>query len=93
MQVVQFLSACAYHSTSHKRVALFSFQIGLHNTEFHPDLDSRDTEFILSVIRALLDLDELRADKVHRGVTATIVFQSNILRTSAIAVCKTLFER
>ena len=62
VQVVQLLTACAYHAGAHKRVALFAFQIGLHNTETHPDLDARDTAFILSVVRELSDIGELLAD-------------------------------
>ena len=92
MQLVQFITACAYHTPAHKRVALFSFQIGLNNTEVHPDLDVRDTAFILSVIRELENLDELKPEPAMRGVTATFVFQTNILRSSAISVCQTLFK-
>ena len=92
VQLVQFLTACAYHTPAHKRVALFAFQIGLNNTEVHPDLDVRDTAFILSVVRELEALGELQAEPTMRGVTATVVFQSNILRSSAVAVCETLFK-
>lgn len=70
VQVVQLLTACAYHTTAHKRVALFAFQIGLHNTEVHPDLDSRDTTFILSIIRELSDIGELVADPAPVRLTA-----------------------
>ena len=93
VNTVQFLTACAYHTTAHRRVALFAFQIGLKNTEVHPDLDVRDTAFILSVVTSLLELEELVAEPVPRGVTGTVVFQSDILRTSAITVCTSLFKR
>lgn len=92
VQVVQLLTACAYHSSAHKRVNLFSYQIGLHDTEVHPPLDVRDTSFILTIIRELEQLGELVADPVPRGVTATIVFQNSILRSSAISVCGKLYK-
>ena len=93
VQIVQFLTACAYHSSAHKRVELFCFQLGIHNTEYHPELDVRDTTFIVSIIRGLLEIGELEAEKAPRGVTATIVFQSSVLRSSGIEICQKLFKK
>ena len=67
VQVVQLLTACAYHAKVHRRVALFSHQIGLFDTETHPELDVRDTSFILSIIGELEKLGELVADPVPVG--------------------------
>ena len=51
---MQLLKCCALHSDN-KRVELFCRQLGLYDTENSPELDIRDSDFILSVLRILAE--------------------------------------
>lgn len=52
IQIVQIIKACEFHKSS-KRVQLFSRQLGVADKEAFPELDIRDTDFILSLVKRL----------------------------------------
>jgi hypothetical protein len=73
MQVMVLLRACQYHASSSKRVFLFAVQLGLFRPDDPPDLDKRDTDLILTVIRSLMDQGELQPQHPHETKQKFIV--------------------
>ena len=90
----QFIHALAHHQKTLRRVALFSSQMGMYEKEEAPNMDVRDTDFILTIIQQLMDLGELVPDKAsRRKLTKTsIVVKSDILRANALKTTEILFE-
>ena len=68
MQVMVLLRACHYHANKSKRVHLFASQLGIFRPDKPPPLDIRDTDFILVLLRSLLDQGELQPHHNHESV-------------------------
>lgn len=73
MQVMVMLRACQYHSKASKRVFLFAVQLGLFRPDDSPDMDKRDTDLILTVIRSLMDQGELQPQHSHETKQKVVV--------------------
>ncbi len=93
-QSAQLVRAVEYHMKSIRRVAIFASQMGLHDPEEYPSMDSRDTTFILSVIEHLISLGELVTEKASRRkmTKEAVVVKSDILRSAAIKTTEHLFK-
>ena len=90
-QVAQFVAALNHHYDSHKRVELFCHQMGVVETNESPELDLRDTIFILDVLYRLKAKGELRPDPAPKGVTTSLVFRTAVTRASVVAIVPDLF--
>ena len=77
-----------------RRVALFASQLGLHDTEEYPSMDTRDTTFIISVVEHLMGQGELVTDKASRRKMTkdSVVVKSDITRAAAIKTTEHLFR-
>lgn len=62
--VAQLLTACEYYMDKLPRVGLFSSQIGLFAKNDPPELDVRDTEYLLQIIKTLMKQGEMLAPDV-----------------------------
>jgi len=60
MQIMNLLRATELHSMTSKRVFLFAEQLGIRDPESPPPLGLRDTDFILTMIKSLMDQGELQ---------------------------------
>lgn len=94
-QVAQLLQACEVYMTKFRRIALFASQIGLHDKEASPNLDIRDTDFVLGVIKNLVSLGELVPEKASKRKLSknAIVIKPDISRGSAVSTTQTIFEK
>lgn len=92
--VAQLVRACEHHCKTLPRVALFASQIGLYEKEKAPNMDVRDTDFVLSVVAALMDLGELVEEKASRRklTKRSVVVKPDILRSAAIKTVENLFR-
>lgn len=99
LQVSQFIAACEVYLNTLPRVDLFASQIGLFDKDLPPSMDSRDTDFILLVLREIQTINEQVALEVEkdskkpgsRGKKRGVL--SDILRSSAITVANKIFDR
>eukprot|EP01039_Chlorochromonas_danica_P000143 gene142-151_t len=97
-QVSLLLRACEAHARKQPRISIFASQIGLINKEDTPPMDIRDTDFILQVLRHLLDLGELQAEalKVTKNkvsATSTIYIRPDISRAAALTTVQRVFDK
>ena len=93
-QAAQLIKACDFHMHNIRRVAIFASQVGLHDKESLPNMDTRDTTFIVSIIEYLMSLGELTTEKASRRKLTkdSIVIKSDISRASAIKTTEHLFK-
>ncbi len=93
-QAAQLIKACDFHMRTLRRVAIFASQVGLHDKENLPNMDTRDTTFILSIVEYLMSLGELVTERASRRKLTkdSIVVKSDISRTSAIKTTEHLFR-
>ena len=94
-QVAQLLTACEEYMVKFRRVALFASQVGLHDKEAPPNLDIRDSDFILSIISSLVKLGELVPEKASKKKFSktSVVIKPDILRSSAVTTLQSIFEK
>lgn len=89
--VMLFLRACEVHAPKHRRVGLCCDQLGLFRPDEDPELDVRDTDFVLQVVSLLKAHDEFKPVDLNRGggggdqLDLTSMVQPYIRRTSALA--------
>ena len=83
--MAQFVAALNYHYSSHKRVELFCHQMGLDDTAEMPELDLRDTTFLIEVLRRLKKRGELKPEPAPKGVTTSLVFRNTVSRSAVMA--------
>eukprot|EP01035_Chromulina_nebulosa_P017264 gene17264-22796_t len=86
-QLAQFVKACEYHMNSVRRVAVFASQLGLTDKDMPPQLDIRDTKFILAIIECLdNDVDTLettisklstRDSKLNSDEPVSVIYSFN----------------
>ena len=93
-QAAQLIKACDFHMRSLRRVAIFASQVGLHDKENLPNMDIRDTTFILSIVEHLMGLGELVTEKASRRKLTknSIVIKSDVSRANAIKTTEHLFR-
>ncbi len=93
-QSAQLVKAVEHHMRGIRRVAIFASQMGMHDTEDYPSMDTRDTTFILSIIEHLMGQGELVTEKASRRKMTKegVVVKSDILRASAIKTTEHLFR-
>ncbi len=97
-QVALLLKACEAHNRRQSRIALFCSQIGFVRKEEAPPMDIRDTDFVLQIIRLLLDQGELQSD-AQRAYKAKVLVHSGVFirpdisRTVALNTVQQLFEK
>jgi len=89
--MAQFVAALNYHYSSHKRVELFCHQMGLDDTAEMPELDLRDTTFLIEVLRRLKKRGELKPEPAPKGVTTSLVFRNTVSRSAVMAVAPEVF--
>ena len=91
--VAQLVRACEHHCKMLPRVALFASQIGLYEKDKAPNLDVRDTDFVLSVINNLMEQGELVEEKASRRklTKRSVVVRPDIARSAAIKTVETIF--
>jgi len=101
MQVMQLLRACEqYQANDSKRVFLFSQQLGLQEPNQEPELGLHNTDFILTTLTKLMELQELQLNRHAVGhyesalsTKTSLTIKSHIRRSSAIKVAHYLFEK
>ena len=93
-QSAQLIKACDHYEPTLRRVALFASQIGLHDKEAPPNMDTTDTSFILRVIEELMKLGELVPEKASRRKLTDhgVVFKADVLRSACLKVIHNIFE-
>lgn len=91
VQVAQLVAALNHHYHNHRRVSLFCHQLGIGATNEMPELDTRDTQFIMQIIIELQKLGELQPERAPKGVTKSLVFRSDVLRSSVIHIIPIIF--
>lgn len=103
VQLVRLMKACEAHHTESLRVQLFSSQLGLMNKEKKPTFDSRDTIFILQVLKCLRLQGELKSDyddiAIHKSIKKQVqnpilepIIRPEITRVAAIHTIKKIFS-
>ncbi len=95
IQVAQLLKACESHIRKQPRVALFASQLGLFDKDEQPPMDVRDTDFVLSVLSALIGQGEIcpDADKRKAVVKLGETLRPDVTRVSALHTVHSLFEK
>lgn len=95
-QVALLLKACEAHLKRQSRISLFASQIGLMSKEDPPNMDIRDTDFILQVIEVLLNCGELQSDvqklKKQNNIQFGTFIRPDISRSVAVSAVHTLFH-
>jgi len=96
-QVAQLLASCEVYMIKFRRIALFASQLGLHDKENPPNLDVRDSGFILSIINNLIKLGELVSEKSSSkkkiSKTSSVVIKPDILRSAAVTTLQSIFDK
>jgi hypothetical protein len=98
VQVALLLKACDAHLKRQSRIALFASQIGLLNKENPPNMDVRDTDFILQILMCLMQQGELQSDaqkqsKKRNSAHLSVYIRPDISRQAAINTVYALFEK
>lgn len=97
VQVAILLKACEAHLKRQSRISLFASQIGLLHKEENPNMDVRDTDFILQVLDSLvkqgeLTTDNLKVNKKRNAIQFGTFTRPDITRSVAINVVYELFR-
>ena len=94
VQCALIVNACETYMQKEPRIALFASQLGVYEKESFPNLDVRDTEFILSAISNLLAQGELQVPtkKLKHARPEDFYIQPDILRSAALYTCSQLFN-
>eukprot|EP01041_Mallomonas_annulata_P013036 gene13036-27516_t len=101
IQMIQLIKCCENHPNN-KRVALFARQIGLEDKENAPELDMRDTDFVLSVIAFLVregqfhpaNEDAIDKNSIYRLQPGTAMLSSvEMPRTLALTMASAIFDK
>jgi len=93
-QCALIVNACETYMLKEPRIALFASQLGVYEKESFPNLDVRDTEFILSAISSLLAQGELPVPtkKLKHARPEDFYIQPDILRSAAVYTVSQLFH-
>lgn len=97
-QVALLLKACEAHSRKQPRITLFASQIGLLDKEERPPMDLRDTDFVLHVLRHLVDQGELQSDALKAvknkvSANSAVYIRPDISRAAAISTVQAIFDK
>jgi hypothetical protein len=102
VQSAQFIKAVEYHMKTIRRVALFASQLGIYEKEKPPSMDVRDTDFILSAIKMLLQISS--NNNIHNQAASnhhskfkvdkgSLTLRPDIPRQAAEKVIQIIFEK
>jgi len=94
VQCALIVNACETYMQKEPRIALFASQLGVYEKESFPNLDVRDTEFLLSAISSLLAQGELQVPtkKLKHARPEDFYIQPDILRSAALYTVSQLFK-
>ena len=98
VQIAQLMKACEAHFRKQPRISLFASQVGLLKKSEMPNMDVRDTDFILEVLQSLFIHGELQSDvnksSKKKGPHQNSNFiRPDILRLTAVHVVQEIFEK
>ena len=96
--VAQLTKACEAHVRRQPRISLFASQLGLTSKEEAPPMDTRDTDFVLDVLRHLLQQGELIPEfykhlaKRQVGKSSALL-RPDVLRLAAVHTVQRIFGK
>jgi hypothetical protein len=98
VQVALLLKACEAHIKKQSRISLFSSQIGLLAKEDLPNMDVKDTDFILHTLACLVSQGELQSDaqkssKKRNSAHLAVYIRPDINRNAAVNTVFQIFEK
>jgi hypothetical protein len=98
VQVALLLKACEAHIKKQSRISLFASQIGLLAKEDLPNMDVKDTDFILHTLACLVSQGELQSDaqkssKKRNSAHLAVYIRPDINRNAAVNTVFQIFDK